>query len=89
MSETLERLMVRHGPDARGVVWAHNTHIGDARFTDMIEAGEFNLGQLAPRNAWQGRRRLAGIRVASRNRDRGPPLGRARRGHDRSAGARR
>ena len=46
MSETLERLMTRHGPQARGIVWAHNTHIGDARFTDMIEAGEFNLGQL-------------------------------------------
>jgi erythromycin esterase-like protein len=29
------------------VVWEHNTHIGDARFTDMAESGEVNLGQLA------------------------------------------
>jgi erythromycin esterase-like protein len=27
-------------------VWAHNTHIGDARFTDMAQEGMFNIGQL-------------------------------------------
>lgn len=46
MMETLERLMAHHGPDARCVVWAHNTHQGDARATDMTEAGMVNLGQL-------------------------------------------
>ncbi len=46
MVETLERLMRRHGPSARAVVWEHNTHIGDARFTDMAEAGMVNVGQL-------------------------------------------
>ncbi len=46
MYETLERLMKHHGPDARGIVWEHNTHIGDARFTDMARAGMFNIGQL-------------------------------------------
>jgi erythromycin esterase-like protein len=29
------------------VVWAHNSHIGDARATEMGEGGEVNLGQLA------------------------------------------
>jgi erythromycin esterase len=46
MYETLERLMKHHGPDARAIVWEHNTHIGDARFTDMARAGMFNVGQL-------------------------------------------
>ncbi len=45
MVETLDRLMNHHGPGARAVVWEHNTHVGDARFTDMAEAGEFNVGQ--------------------------------------------
>jgi erythromycin esterase len=47
MADTLDRLLEHHGPRARGIVWAHNTHIGDARFTDMAERGEVNLGQLA------------------------------------------
>ena len=46
MVETLERLMKHHGPDAKAIVWEHNTHIGDARFTDMARAGMFNVGQL-------------------------------------------
>jgi len=47
MAETLERLMAHHGPDARAVVWEHNTHVGDARFTDMADDGMVNVGQLA------------------------------------------
>jgi erythromycin esterase len=47
MDETLTRLLEHYGPGARGVVWAHNTHVGDARATDMADAGEVNLGQLA------------------------------------------
>jgi len=46
MMETLERLIAHHGHKARAVVWEHNTHVGDARYTDMEEAGLFNLGQL-------------------------------------------
>lgn len=45
MVETLDRLMDHHGPGARAAVWEHNTHVGDARYTDMAEAGEFNVGQ--------------------------------------------
>lgn len=46
MAETLDRLMALHGPGAKAVVWAHNTHVGDARHTDMASLGEVNLGQL-------------------------------------------
>jgi erythromycin esterase len=46
MVETLNRLVNFHGEGAKAIVWAHNTHIGDARFTDMKEAGMFNVGQL-------------------------------------------
>ena len=46
MVETLERLMKHHGPAAKAIVWEHNTHIGDARGTDMAKAGMVNVGQL-------------------------------------------
>nr|MDT0657824.1 erythromycin esterase family protein [Micromonospora sp. DSM 115978] len=47
MADTLDRLLDRYGPGARGVVWAHNTHVGDARATDMADVGMINIGQLA------------------------------------------
>ncbi|MGW4569002.1 erythromycin esterase family protein [Streptomyces sp. NPDC004561] len=46
MADTLDRLMEHHGPGAKAVVWAHNTHIGDARATDMADTGMINVGQL-------------------------------------------
>jgi erythromycin esterase-like protein len=47
MFDTLEAVMARRGPDAKAVVWAHNSHVGDASFTDMGKVrGELNLGQL-------------------------------------------
>ncbi|WP_079161108.1 erythromycin esterase family protein [Streptomyces fodineus] len=46
MADTLDRLMEYYGPDAKAVVWEHNTHIGDARATDMADIGEVNVGQL-------------------------------------------
>jgi erythromycin esterase len=46
MMETLERLMVFHEKKAKGIVWEHNTHIGDARATNMYRAGMVNVGQL-------------------------------------------
>jgi erythromycin esterase-like protein len=39
--------MAHHGPDAKAIVWEHNTHIGDARATDMARTGMVNVGQLA------------------------------------------
>jgi erythromycin esterase len=47
MMETLDRLLKLHGEGAKGIVWEHNTHIGDARATDMKRAGMVNIGQLA------------------------------------------
>jgi erythromycin esterase-like protein len=47
MMETLERLMEHHGSAAKAIVWEHNTHIGDARATDMARTGMVNIGQLA------------------------------------------
>ncbi len=47
MKQTVTRLREYHGPDAKGIVWAHNTHIGDARATSMAGAGQRNMGQLA------------------------------------------
>lgn len=47
MSETLDRLLKFHGEHSKAIVWAHNTHIGDARATDMTVEGMFNIGELA------------------------------------------
>ncbi|MEU8657942.1 erythromycin esterase family protein [Actinoplanes philippinensis] len=47
MDATLDRLLRRYGPSSRAVVWAHNTHVGDARATDQSQYGEVTLGQLA------------------------------------------
>lgn len=47
MFDTLTRLLEHRGPCAKAVIWAHNSHIGDARFTDMGRVrDELNLGQL-------------------------------------------
>lgn len=46
MVETLEILMNYHSEDAKVIVWEHNTHVGDARYTDMKSQGLFNVGQL-------------------------------------------
>lgn len=54
MLETLnvisDYLEDRFKKPAKIVVWAHNTHIGDARATEMSEAGEINMGQLVREN---------------------------------------
>jgi erythromycin esterase len=46
MSETVNRLMGFHGNEAKIIIWEHNTHIGDARATDMKRSGLINVGQL-------------------------------------------
>jgi erythromycin esterase-like protein len=46
MFETLRALLHRRGPSAKAVVWAHNSHIGNAAATAMGWAGEFNIGEL-------------------------------------------
>jgi erythromycin esterase-like protein len=58
MAETLrlldEHLSGRRGRPARIIVWAHNSHLGDARATQSSERGELNLGQLV-REHWTRR----------------------------------
>ncbi len=47
MAETLDALVQHLGAShANIVVWAHNSHLGDARATEMGQHGELNLGQL-------------------------------------------
>jgi erythromycin esterase-like protein len=55
MADTLEalrrHLAARHGRPAKIVVWAHNSHVGDARATEPGEEGQLNLGQLVRQRA--------------------------------------
>ena len=47
MHNTTQHLLKIHGDNSRGIVWAHNTHIGDARATGMNQQGMHNIGQLS------------------------------------------
>ncbi len=49
MFQTLRRLLRARGGDSKAVVWAHNSHLGDASATEMTARGEINLGQLCRR----------------------------------------
>jgi erythromycin esterase-like protein len=47
MFDTLQAILKAKGRDAKAVVWAHNSHVGDARATEMgLMRDELNLGQL-------------------------------------------
>lgn len=46
MFDTLVSLLAFHGPESKGIVWAHNTHVGNALATEMSARGEHNIGQL-------------------------------------------
>jgi protein-L-isoaspartate(D-aspartate) O-methyltransferase len=46
MQDTLESLIAFHGAGSKGIVWAHNSHVGDASATEMGAQGEHNIGQL-------------------------------------------
>jgi erythromycin esterase len=46
MAETVRDLMQRYGSEAKAIIWAHNTHVGDARYTSMVHSGMINIGQL-------------------------------------------
>jgi erythromycin esterase-like protein len=51
MVETLDNLfeyLEKQGERSKAIVWAHNSHLGDARATQMTERGELNVGQLEP-----------------------------------------
>jgi protein-L-isoaspartate(D-aspartate) O-methyltransferase len=46
MFDTLQSLLAFYGPQSRAVVWAHNSHVGNAAATEMSARGELNVGQL-------------------------------------------
>src|SRR5215213_3044789 len=61
MFETLNMILVAKGPQSKAIVWAHNSHIGDAKFTDMgMRREELNIGQLA-KEKFDARARLIGF----------------------------
>lgn len=51
LAETLKRLLDFHSPEAKAIIGEHNTHMPDARYTDMVRDGLVNVGKLA-RNAY-------------------------------------
>ena len=46
MFDTLESLLAFYGPKSKGIVWEHNSHVGNAAATEMSARGEHNVGQL-------------------------------------------
>ena len=46
MFETLKTLLSFYGPKSKAIIWAHNSHVGDASATEMSSRGEYNLGHL-------------------------------------------
>ncbi len=46
MSKTIKRLLNQHGPHSKVIVWAHNTHVGDAHYAEMRLSGKTNVGEL-------------------------------------------
>jgi protein-L-isoaspartate(D-aspartate) O-methyltransferase len=49
MFETLKRVLEARGSGAKAVVWAHNSHVGDASATELGARGETNIGELCRR----------------------------------------
>lgn len=61
MYETVEALREKYGENSRGIIWAHNTHVGDARATSMSKAGRVNIGQLKRESLGESRVRILGF----------------------------
>ena len=57
----LRRHLRANGRPGRIVVWAHNSHLGDARATQMGERGEWNVGQLLREQAGDAQTLLVGF----------------------------
>jgi erythromycin esterase-like protein len=62
--QALEKHLGAQGAPARMVVWAHNSHLGDASATEMGDIGEWNVGQLA-RDRWGDDAMLVGFSTHS------------------------
>ena len=89
MFDTLSALLAFHGSDSRAVVWAHNSHLGDAAATEMAARGEHNVGQLCRRSFGSEAYLLGfgtdhGTVVAATNWDEAPELKTIRPAHAQS-----
>jgi erythromycin esterase-like protein len=61
MFDTLNMILDAKGPNSKAIVWAHNSHIGNAAFTDMgLRRDELNIGQLV-KEKWRAHARLIGF----------------------------
>jgi erythromycin esterase-like protein len=61
MFETLTELLDAKGPNSKAIVWAHNSHIGNAAYTEMGQVrGELNIGQLV-KEKFDAKARLIGF----------------------------
>jgi erythromycin esterase-like protein len=61
MFETLTQLLDAKGPKSKAIVWAHNSHIGHAAYTEMGQVrGELNIGQLV-KERFDAKARLVGF----------------------------
>jgi erythromycin esterase len=61
MNKTVNRLLDYYGEDSKGIVWAHNTHIGDSYATSMQQYGMFNIGHLTRKEHGRHKVFLAGF----------------------------
>ncbi|WP_194776941.1 erythromycin esterase family protein [Pararhodonellum marinum] len=61
MEETILSLLDHHGEEAKGVVWAHNTHVGDASAVEMEDPGLRSLGELTRATLGQDNVYLVGM----------------------------
>ena len=61
MFDALKMVLDAKGPNSKAIVWAHNSHIGNAAYTDMgINRRELNIGQLV-KEKWDAQARLIGF----------------------------
>jgi protein-L-isoaspartate(D-aspartate) O-methyltransferase len=60
MFETLQSILNFYGAKSKAIVWAHNSHVGNAQATEMGARGEHNIGQLC-RTAYGSLARLVGF----------------------------
>ena len=60
MFETLENLLEYRGPGAKAIVWAHNSHVGDASATEFSADGKHNIGQLS-KQLWGDEAQIIGF----------------------------
>ena len=54
MFETLKTLLAFYGQKSKAIIWAHNSHVGDAAATEMFSRGEYNIGHLCRKEFGDG-----------------------------------